>query len=70
MNTAVAFKKLKAPTAKQFVALREELKFTQPQMCQYLQISKRALQYYESGERAVPEWLTYRLIRMKHWKEN
>jgi len=42
---------------------------TQDTFAEMLKISKRALQYYESGERPVPDWLTLRLIRMRLWGE-
>lgn len=70
MNTVVKLKRLKVPTARQFTAMRDDLEFSQKQMARFLQISPRALQYYEAGHRPVPEWLAYRLIRLGAWKEN
>lgn len=65
----ILYKRLRVPTAKQFTAIREKQDQSQTGFARRLQVSKRALQYYESGERPVPEWLAYRLIRMKLWSE-
>ena len=69
MDAVAPYKRLKVPTARQFRAMRETVALPQADFARRLQIGKRALQYYESGERRVPEWLTYRLIRMKLWTE-
>ena len=59
----------KRPTAKQFAKIRADSGLSQEEFARQLKLSKRALQYYESGERPVPEWLVYRLIKMKMWSE-
>lgn len=64
-----AYKRLKVPTARQFAAIRAEQRLSQAKFAKRLQISQRALQNYEYGERAVPEGLTYRLIKLKLWRE-